>query len=203
MSEELLQRGLNKDKPTAKIGKWDYYNIGATTLKSLKSAGIIRNIDYGNLENKKVDALVVNKKEVVAVIEFKQPKEFKTAAQKQKAIYQEIEVAHKLGAKIVIATDTKDAVWVNALTGEKITDENGNAIIVAFDITDDKLPTLIEKINYSINEKNNRILPKELVNPTDLASSIWQHIWSVSGATPENCLYTFVELFIFKYLSDL
>ncbi|RZJ48511.1 MAG: N-6 DNA methylase, partial [Flavobacterium sp.] len=28
-------------------------------------------------------------------------------------------------------------------------------------------------------------------------------IWSVSGATPENCLYTFVELFIFKYLSDL
>src|SRR5690606_25869362 len=26
---------------------------------------------------------------------------------------------------------------------------------------------------------------------------------SVSGATPENCLYTFVELFIFKYLSDL
>lgn len=23
------------------------------------------------------------------------------------------------------------------------------------------------------------------------------------GATPENCLYTFVELFIFKYLSDL
>jgi hypothetical protein len=25
----------------------------------------------------------------------------------------------------------------------------------------------------------------------------------VSGATPENCLYTFVEVFIFKYLSDL
>lgn len=45
--------------------------------------------------------------------------------------------------------------------------------------------------------------PKELVNPTDLAKQIWQDIWSVSGATPENCLYTFVELFIFKYLSDL
>jgi hypothetical protein len=36
-----------------------------------------------------------------------------------------------------------------------------------------------------------------------LAKQIWQDIWSVSGATPENCLYTFVELFIFKYLSDL
>lgn len=42
-----------------------------------------------------------------------------------------------------------------------------------------------------------------MVNPTDLAKQIWQDIWSVSGATPENCLYTFVELFIFKYLSDL
>ena len=164
---------------------------------------IIRNIDYGTLENKKVDALIVNKKDVIAIVEFKQPKEFKTEAQKQKTIKQEIEVAHKLGAKIIIATDTKDTLWVNALTGAKIIDENGNAVTSQFVITDEKLPALIEKINYSINEKNNQILPKELVNPTDLARSIWQDIWSVSGATPENCLYTFVELFIFKYLSDL
>lgn len=203
MSEELLQRGLDKNNPTTKIGKWDYYNIGATTLKALKGANIIRNIDYGNLENKKVDALIVNKKDVIAIVEFKQPKEFKTDAQKQKAIKQEIEVAHKLGAKIIIATDTKDTLWVNALTGEKITDESGNVLTAQFSITDEKLPALIEKINYSINEKNNQILPKQLVNPTDLARSIWQDIWSVSGATPENCLYTFVELFIFKYLSDL
>lgn len=203
MSEELLQRGLDRRTPTCKIGKWDYYNIGATTLKALKGANIIRNIDYGNLEHKKVDALIVNKKEVIAIIEFKQPKEFKTGAQKQKAIDQEIEVAHKLGAKIIIATDTVDTLWVNALTGEKITDEKGNQITTQFVITDENLPSLIEKINYSINEKNNQLLPKKLVNPTDLARSIWQDIWSVSGATPENCLYTFVELFIFKYLSDL
>lgn len=203
MSEELLQRGLDKNNPTAKIGKWDYYNIGATTLKALKGANIIRNIDYGSLENKKVDALIVNKKDVIAVVEFKQPKEFKTDAQKQKAINQEIDVAHKLGAKIIIATDTKDTLWVNALTGEKITDESGNVLTAQFSITDERLPALIEKITYSINEKNNQILPKKLVNPTDLARSIWQDIWSVSGATPENCLYTFVELFIFKYLSDL
>jgi type I restriction-modification system DNA methylase subunit len=203
MSEELLQRGLDKKNPSAKVGKWDYYNIGSTTLKALKAANIIRNIDYGHLENKKVDALIVNKKEVIAIVEFKQPKEFKTDAQKQKAINQEIEVAIKLGAKIIIATDTKDTVWINALTGKNIIDEDNNMVSFPFDITNEKLPALIEKINYSINEKNNHILPKELVNPTDLARSIWQDIWSVSGATPENCLYTFVELFIFKYLSDL
>ena len=34
MSEELLQRDLVKN--SEKIGKWDFYNIGATTLKVLK-----------------------------------------------------------------------------------------------------------------------------------------------------------------------
>ncbi len=203
MSEELLQRGLDKNTPTSKIGKWNYYNIGATTIKSLKNANIIRNIDYGKVELKKVDALIVNRKDVIAVIEFKQPKEFKNKAQKNKAIKQEIEVAHKLGAKIIIATDTVDTIWVNALTGKEICDEEGNTIKEQFDPENEKVILLIEKMNYSLNEKNNNLLPKELVNPTDLARSIWQDVWSVSGATPENCLYTFVELFIFKYLSDL
>jgi len=203
MSEELLQRGLDRKTPTSKIGRWDYYNIGATTLKALKAANIIRNVDYGSVENKKLDAIIVNKKDVIAVIEFKQPKEFKTKEQKQKAINQEIEVARKLDCKLIIATDTKDTVWVNALTGEKIIDENGNIITANFSEKDEKIASLIEKINWSINEKNNQILQPELVDPTKLARSIWQDIWSVSGATPENCLYTFVELFIFKYLSDL
>lgn len=203
MSEELLQRGLDKKNPTAKIGKWDYFNIGATSLKALRAANIIRNVDYGTLEAKKVDALIVNQKNVVAVIEFKQPKEFKTSAQKNKAIQQEIEVARKLGAKIIIATDTVDTLWVNALTGAQIEGEDGQVLSVAFDPSDENLPSLIERINASISEKNNQILPPELVDPTGLARSIWQDIWSVSGATPENCLYTFVELFIFKYLSDL
>ena len=40
MSEELLQRGLSKSNPTAKVGKWDYFNIGATSIKALKAAKI-------------------------------------------------------------------------------------------------------------------------------------------------------------------
>ena len=201
MSEELLQRNLIKNPE--KIGKWDFYNIGATSVKALKEHGIIRNVNYGAEEKKKVDGLIVQKKNVIAVIEFKKPSEFKTAAQKTKAIKQELEVARKLDAHIIIATDTKETTWVNVLTGNKIKDEKGKEIKTNFDLKDEKLPELIEKIIFSINELNDQIKPKQLVNPTDLAKQIWQDIWSVSGATPENCLYTFVELFIFKYLSDL
>ena len=200
MSEELLQRDL-KNPP--KFGRWDFYNIGATTVKALKECGIIRNVNYGNEEKKKVDALLVQKKKVIAVIEYKKPSEFKTEEQKDKAINQELEVARKLNAHIFIATDTKETVWINVFTGNRIKDENNKELKANFDTKDERLPDLFEKIIASINEKNDQIKPKELVNPTDLAKQIWQDIWSVSGATPENCLYTFVELFIFKYLSDL
>ncbi len=201
MSEELIQKDLIKNP--AKIGKWDFYNIGATTIKQLKENGIIRNVDYGKEEKKKVDALIVQKKNVIAVIEYKKPSEFNTKAKKQKAIKQELTVAQKLKANILIATDSKESVWINVATGNEIKDENGKALKYNFDFNDERLPELIEKIINSINEKNDQIKPKNLVNPTDLAKQIWQDIWSVSGATPENCLYTFVELFIFKYLSDL
>lgn len=201
MSEELLQRDLLKNPE--KIGKWDFYNIGATSVKALKEYGIIRNVNYGAEEKKKVDGLIVQKKNVIAIIENKKPSEFKTKEQKNKAIKQELEVAKKLDAHILIATDTKETLWVNVLTGKLIKDESGKELKYNFDKTDEKLPELIEKIMFSINDLNDQIKPKQLVNPTDLAKQIWQDIWSVSGATPENCLYTFVELFIFKYLSDL
>ena len=201
MSEELIQNDLIKNPD--KIGKWDFYSIGATTVKQLKENGIIRNIDYGREEKKKVDALIVQKKNVIAIVEYKKPSKFKTDKQKDKAIQQELGVARKLKANILIATDGQESIWVNVITGNDIKDESGHPLKTNFDIKDEKLPSLIEKIKYSINELNDQIKPKKLVNPTDLAKQIWQDIWSVSGATPENCLYTFVELFIFKYLSDL
>jgi len=201
MSEELLQRDLLKNP--AKIGKWDFYSIGATSIKALKEYNIIRNVDYGAVEKKKVDGIIVLRKNVIAIIEYKKPSEFNTKAKQDKAIRQEIEVAQQLDCKLVIATDTKETIWVNALTGKRIKDESNHELKVNFNPKEEKIITLIEKINYSINELNNNIKPKQLVNPTDLAKQIWQDIWSVSGATPENCLYTFVELFIFKYLSDL
>lgn len=205
MSEELLQRGL--DQEPEKIGKWDFYNIGSTTIDALKQHGIIRNVDYGAIGRKKVDGIITYQKNVIAIIENKTPKEFNTPAKQNKAIKQEMAVAKKLKCDIVIATDTQQTIWVNALTGEKILNENGNPVSdnwSPIQVTkDNNLVKLIEKIITSIDEKNNQIIPLKFVNPTDLARQIWQDIWSVSGATPENCLYTFVELFIFKYLSDL
>lgn len=201
MSEELLQRNLVRSPE--KIGTWNFYNIGATTVNALKEANIIRSVDYGNVAQKKVDAIIVKQKEVIAIIEYKHPRKFNTAGKRDSAISQELEVARRLKAKLIIATDTQETLWINSATGHAIQDQNGNDFKYHFNPKDNDLQRVISEVIISINEKNDRILPKKLINPTDLAKQIWQDVWSVSGATPENCLYTFVELFIFKYLSDL
>ncbi|MGB8656267.1 MAG: hypothetical protein WCE90_00600 [Candidatus Zixiibacteriota bacterium] len=61
----------------------------------------------------------------------------------------------------------------------------------------------LEKVVGSIGKTTSHVVKEISIDPTSLARQIWQDVWSVSGATPEKCLYTFIELFIFKYLSDL
>jgi type I restriction-modification system DNA methylase subunit len=201
MSEELLQKDLIKNPE--KIGTWNFYNIGSTTVKQLKEAGIIRSVDYGSVIKKKVDGIITKQKEVIAIVEYKSPREFNTKNKKDKAILQEIEVARKLNTKLIIATDTQETIWINVATGNCVKDKNGNDLKYLFNPNDKNLQTIISEIIQSINSDNDKILPPQLIDPTGLAKQIWQDVWSVSGATPENCLYTFVELFIFKYLSDL
>jgi type I restriction-modification system DNA methylase subunit len=201
MSEELIQRNLYANPE--KMGAWSYYNIGATTLKALKAAKIIPNHDYAEYESKKPDALVVKKPQVIVAIEYKQPKELRTKRQIEAAISQEIGTANALGAKIYIVTDGQKTFWINPLTGNEIKSETGGRISLNFDKNDVECVKLIGKAIASLSTTNDVLFQFAVVDPLPLAQKVWQDLWSVSGATPENCLYTFVEVFIFKYLSDL
>lgn len=201
MSEELIQRNLIE--APEKMGDWNFYNIGATTLKALKGAKIIPDRDYAEYEKKKPDALIVKKPLVIAAIEYKQPKELRTDKQVGAAIAQELGTAQILQAKIYIVTDGKKSYWINPASGNEILQEDGSKITLNFDKKSTECITLINKIRASINATNDQIKAAVTVDPLPLAEKVWQDLWAVSGATPENCLYTFVEIFIFKYLSDL
>jgi hypothetical protein len=71
---------------------------------------------------------------------------------KNKAIQQEIEVAKKLGSKLIITADTQKTIWVNALAGEKIKDENGQIVTANFAPHDEKLSALLEKNQLFIKQ---------------------------------------------------
>lgn len=201
MSEELIQRNLVE--APEKMGDWNFYNIGATTLKALKGAKIIPDRDYDEFEKKKPDALIVKKPLVIAAIEYKLPKELRTDKQVAAAIAQELGTAQALQAKVYVVTDGKKSYWINSATGHEILQEDGSRITLNFDKKNTECITLINKIRASISATNDQIKAAATVDPLPLAERVWQDLWAVSGATPENCLYTFVEIFIFKYLSDL
>lgn len=201
MSEELIQRNLVN--APEKMGDWNFYNIGATTLKALKNARIIPSRDYEDYESKKPDALIVKKPLVIAAIEYKTPQELRTKGQIAKAIAQEVGTARALQARVYIVTDGKKSFWINPATGNEILQEDGSRITLNFDKGNTECIALINKIRGSVNAANDQLKPAAMVDPLPLADKVWQDLWSVSGATAENCLYTFVEIFIFKYLSDL
>ena len=207
MSEELLQRDLIANPE--KIGKWDFYSIGATNINFLKKYKIIPNRDYGSLGRKKPDGIIVDNKNVIALIEYKIPSELSSKKRIEIAINQELDVAKAINAKVLIVTDTKNNnLWINPLTKKNkeinyISDENGKNLNNRFDPNSEEIVILLTNIINSINDKNSQLKTPELKDPSSLAKKIWQDVWSVSGAVPENCLYTFIELFIFKYLSDL
>lgn len=201
MSEELIQRDLIN--APEKMGIWNYYNIGATSLKALRAAKIIPNHDYTEYENKKPDVIVTHGKQVIAIVEYKVPQKLRTKKQIKDAIEQELGTAQILEAKIYVVTDGTKTFWINPKTGNSIVDQNGVNVTVEFNRKSSNTINVMSKILASISDSNDSIVSVSAVDPLPLAEKVWQDLWSVSGATPENCLYTFVEVFIFKYLSDL
>ena len=200
MSEELLQTIPQK------IGKYTYLRLGSTTLNQLKIAGIIPMRDYGDLEIKKPDGLVIYQGRVRAVVEYKQPKELRTDTDVAGAIAQERDVAKTL-CKLLIVTDSTKSFWVNALNGEFIRDNRGEAIETIFhpfavkDISE--IEYLMDSIEGSITATDSVLRSDRLIDPTPIATRLWQTIWVATGKSPMKCLYNVVELFIFKFLSDL
>lgn len=200
MSEELLQT------IPLQIGKYTYYRLGNTTLGQLRASGIIPKKHYDKLIIKKPDGLVVYHGSIKAVVEYKQPKELKSAKDINKAIAQELEVAKAL-CKILILTDGSKSFWINALNGERIKDAVGNDLTTVFHPFVAKntvmMEYLIGEADASISAKNSIIQKPKFIDPTPLATRLWQTIWVATGKSPVKCLYNVVELFIFKFLSDL
>jgi type I restriction-modification system DNA methylase subunit len=98
-----------------------------------------------------------------------------------------------------------------------IVDENDKQVMLPFEVSEKidlseedimasltkELYVLIKKLLSSVSTTNSKIVPLDAIDPLELATRVWQDIWVATGKSPEKCLYNVVELFIFKFLSDL
>ncbi len=200
MSEELLQTIPQQ------VGKYTYYRLGSTTLNQLRAAGLIPKKAYDALSANKPDGLVTYHGQVKAVVEYKQPKHLSSPSDIEKAINQELAVAKAL-CKILIVTDSTKTFWINSKNGQKVTDSDGAPVQAIFHpaaVNDTAtLEYLLDEIDASLTKTNSAIKSAKLIDPTPLAARLWQTIWVATGKSPVKCLYNVVELFIFKFLSDL
>jgi len=171
--------------------------------------------------------------QVIAVLEYKKPTEFQTDKQKKDAIEQCNDLCQILEAKMGIITDGIVTYWINPNHPEEKNEykdrTKGTKRSYSFILNDDKQKLqkkffisevnekeigklddetretyqIIERILSETGNTNSILRATEKTDPTSLARSVWQSIYISTKDNPTACLYNVVEVFIFKFLSDL
>ncbi len=213
MERNVLSEDLVSGSPRP-LGRYEYRRLGATTLGQLRRAKILRRTVDPQHSQRKPDAIIyLPLGGIKAVVEVKQSAEMK-ARYVPSLITTYAPIALGASCKVLILTDGKRSIWVNALTGNVILDGTGNPLTTVIDpvkIEGSKLSAetareivdLVETADHSLSNSNDQFKPLRVIDPTPLARTVWQKIWINTGKEPEKCLYNVVEILVFKFLSDL
>ena len=204
VSEELLQTS------PVPIGRYLYHRLGASTLSQLRRSHVITATVPKKFARRKPDGLVVLGGSVRAWIEYRLPENLATQDQVTSLIEGTRHVAKAL-CNLLIITDSNRTHWINPHTGRPAQALDPVPRFDAKQIVDrtatmeelQSLERAIDQCHHSLTPDNDFLETPTVVDPSQLARSVWQKIWLQTGKEAEKCLYNVVELFIFKFLSDL
>jgi len=218
MSEELRQKGYLDKRGRANgepVGAYEGFNIGATTIDQLRRASIIPNRDYGRFKNKKPDGIVVDRRtstpEVKFLVEYKDIGGLDSESHKR---YFADKVAEEycrpLFCPFAAMSDSHHRtswIFVTEQGWEEIRREDDYPLDTRTDLSSvsgrDLIGRTLFRLETELDKPRAILVPQEAVNPTRLAEQTWQTIWLASGEKPEQCLATFIEILVFKFISDL
>lgn len=204
--EELTQRryvtadGLRGDP----FGIYEQLNIGATNLAALVRAGLTctlaATVEFpfvafrppARVAACRPDRLVCRRDadgfHPVAVLEHKAPAEIDNERKKLAAAEQALFYGIALGVPLAAFTNDTDYWYVDVAASV----EAGEVVYA-----DDRRPWNPGVIASLLSGDTDAAK-----DPTALAESVWQMIWHATKAEPKECLLTFVEIFMLKFLSD-
>jgi type I restriction enzyme M protein len=205
-NEELVQRGYLSTGNLRGIpfGEFEELNIGATSIAELVAAGVSitvpASVDFQFRAYKapkkptsaKPDRVFLRRSGSslvpVTVAEYKAPKH-RSAAKLQIAAEQSLYSAIALGVRVAITTngDGWQYIDVEASKSQK-------KVVYFDDESRDLNPAVLQ--NLLAGDAG------VVKDPKPLAETVWQIIWHATKEEPKQCLLTFIEIFVLKFLSD-
>lgn len=124
----------------------------------------------------------------VAVSEHKKPAEFDSDKKKAVAGEQALYCAAALGARIACYTDGTQYFYIDVAKSLK------KGRLLHYPETRNLNPGVLSDLLGGT--------AGVIRDPQPLAESVWQVIWHATKSEPKECLLTFVEIFVLKFLSD-
>ncbi|WP_084511801.1 N-6 DNA methylase [Geothrix fermentans] len=205
-NEQLSQNGyLATGSLVGEVfGPYELLNVGATTARELVAQGVKFTIptviDFPfelykspkNPANAKPDRVYLARTSTelfpVAVCEHKASTKLDTPDQRQKAAEQALYHGATLGVSLAIATNGHNYIYID----------------VPVSLATKKLSLLDEprQLNPSVLQNLLHKDTNTVRDPKPLAEKVWQIVWQATKAEPKDCLLTFVEIFVLKFLSD-
>jgi type I restriction enzyme M protein len=216
MSEELLQKGYIDPRGRARgeaVGPYEGFNLGATTLDQLRKYKIIPDQSYGRRGRNKPDGIVVDRRGQQPVVKF--VVEYKNTGgllskDKTREFSEKVaeEYCRPLSCEFGGVSDHKHNSWLLVTSDDcrEILREDDYPLDYPIALGEESgrelLGRTLLRLETNLNKPRGALQAVEAVNPTRLAEQTWQDIWLASGEQPEACLSTFIEMLIFKFLSD-
>ena len=204
--EELLQRGLlsNGTLQGRRFGDFEEFDIGNTYVGTLRKAGMgfvpPEKIEFPFKEYKMPQRPTRAKPDVVyalrrggdllpvAVKKLKGSTAIGEERARRRAAEQAIYEAAAMDCKFGIVTDGAKWRYID------VPASLGAGDIIELEERRDFQPGVLrDLVDGSAGQ---------IKDPQPLADRVWQIIWMATKEEPKECLLTFVEIFIFKFLSD-
>lgn len=205
-NEELNQRGYLESGRLkgSPFGIFEHFSLGSTTTKELVSCGlkaiIPSRVDFPFVVFKRTKnpdrcmpdqvycQRIKGKLLPVFISEHKQPNKFNSDKKRLEACEQALFSAASLGLKVASATDGTTFIYID----------------VDASLANQGLSYINEPRTFNPAVLENLLAGDagEVRDPRPLAESVWQIIWHATKAEPKECLLTFVEIFVLKFLSD-
>ncbi|PKV76803.1 HsdM family class I SAM-dependent methyltransferase [Nocardia fluminea] len=204
--EELAQKGYVTPDGLrgTRFGEFERLDLGATSVERLYKAGldfsVAATVDFPCQKykapklpkNAKPDTVYVqrigDRVFPVAVAEWKDPSRLRSVDDQLKAAEQAVYGALAMGLRIALTTDGVRNRYLDAVASA-----NAGEIVEIVETRDFSSGVLADLYRGESGLVR---------NPRPLAETVWQIIWHATKAEPKDCLLTFVEIFMLKFLSD-